>query len=234
MDDDRRHPRRRRPSVCRCLVARQSRARLRAHIRQSGQRHPDRHRWRRAGGAAGRFRRRAGHPARAPRGDRVGPQSRPDRALRDLENEEGSCHVRNQAIRTEVHADRRAHRRVPGAHAARATRPGPRSGDRGVARVRGHPRRRLHRAVGGVASRRSPTSPPRRCSIRSPTRSIYASRSTTCGPSVCSQPSTRQVSRSPTSATSTTCCTRMRRFAARSTTSWSASWTPRRCSACRR
>ena len=40
-----------RPSVCRCVVARQPRTRLRARIRQSGQRHPRRDRWRYAGRA---------------------------------------------------------------------------------------------------------------------------------------------------------------------------------------
>ena len=81
LDDDRRHPRRRRPSVRRRLVARQPRARLRAQLRQPGERHPDRHRRRRPGRAAARLRRRAGHPARPARGHRVGPRTgRPSRS----------------------------------------------------------------------------------------------------------------------------------------------------------
>ena len=96
-----------------------------------------------------RFRRRADDPARAPRGDRVGPASRARHGRRDLETEkvQETPDVRDQTIRAEVHADQRAHRRAAGAHAARAARRGSRSGHRGVARVRGHPRRRLHPAL---------------------------------------------------------------------------------------
>ena len=47
LDDDRRHPRRRRPSLRRGVVARQPRPRLRAQLRQPGGRHPRRARRRR-------------------------------------------------------------------------------------------------------------------------------------------------------------------------------------------
>ena len=61
-----------------------------------------------------------------------------------------------------------------GTDAARGARSGSRPRDRGLARVRAGDRRRLHPAVGGAASVRDATCRPRRCSIRSPTRS-------TCG-----------------------------------------------------
>ncbi len=68
--------------------------------------------------------------------------------------------------------------------------------------------RELHPAVGGAASDASPTCPPRRCSIRSPTRSTCASRSTrTRARRVAGGARRRPASASPTSATSTTCCT---------------------------
>ena len=63
--------------------------RLRAQLRQSGERHPDRHRRRSPGRAARRFRRCAGNPVRPPRGDRVGPASGARHGCRHLETERG-------------------------------------------------------------------------------------------------------------------------------------------------
>ena len=134
-------------------------------------------------------------------------------------------------VRSEVHEGRGADGGAPGVDPARGPRSGSRSRDRGVGGVRARARRRLHPAVGGAASRPRPTCRRRRCSIRSPTRSTCASRSTRSarrGSSACCR---RTGSDSRTSATSTTCCTTIRRSGRRSTSSCCGRSTRRCCSA---
>ena len=81
LDDDRRHPRRRRPPVRRGVVAGQPRPRLRARLRQPGRRHPRRPRRRHAARAAARLRRRPQDPTCAARRHRVGAQQVIHRSL---------------------------------------------------------------------------------------------------------------------------------------------------------
>ena len=112
-----------------------------------------------------------------------------------------------RAFRAEVHEDERPHRGAAGADAARGPRRRSRPRHRGLAGVRARDGLPEHSDLGGAAPARRPTCRPRRCSIRSPTRSTCASRSTRRARGACWRPWRRRASASPTSPTSTTCCT---------------------------